>query len=147
MAAEAETKKDEAQQNEGATEEKKESGGLKAGFNKLAGMAKVGAQHAKEAAIDAKEKLDERLTMEGQLKQAAISLGKFLNPELPIEEQIPVVLMKDAKGIVFISSLKVSMGFGGSVGSGVIISKLEYGNWSGPCSIGLLGGQWGFNIG
>merc|ERR1712130_114266 len=28
------------------------------------------------------------------------------------------------------------------------MSRLEYGaGWSGPCSIGLLGGQWGFNIG
>merc|ERR1712176_409416 len=33
-------------------------------------------------------------------------------------------------------------------GSGVIIARLDdNGGWSGPCSIGLAGGQWGFNIG
>ena len=139
-----------AEEKKPGTEEKKEEtesskgGGL---FGKLADAAKAAGNKALEKGKEAKEKMDERLTMEGQLKQAAISLEKFLNPDLPAEEQIPTALMKNAKGIVFLSSVKVSMGFGGSVGSGVIISKLEYNQWSGPCSIGLLGGQWGFNIG
>ena len=93
-------------------------------------------------------KFDERLTMRGQLKTAAQSLQGFLNPELSVENQIPVTLMKDAKGIVFLSTIKFSMGVGGTLGSGVIMAKLGYGiGWSGPCSIGLLGGQWGMSIG
>eukprot|EP00486_Rosalina_sp_Unknown_P000944 CAMPEP_0201568454 /NCGR_PEP_ID=MMETSP0190_2-20130828/9550_1 /ASSEMBLY_ACC=CAM_ASM_000263 /TAXON_ID=37353 /ORGANISM="Rosalina sp." /LENGTH=291 /DNA_ID=CAMNT_0047989595 /DNA_START=33 /DNA_END=908 /DNA_ORIENTATION=+ len=151
MAAQANEQQAPAEQQaatEPGTEEKKETESGGGGFfNKLKAGAKQAGNIALEKGKEAKGKLDERLTMEGQLKQAAISLAKFLNPDLPIEEQIPVALMKDAKGIVFLSSVKVSMGFGGSVGSGVIISKLEYDQWSGPCSIGLLGGQWGFNIG
>lgn len=86
--------------------------------------------------------------MEGQLEAAHRHLEAFLSPKLEVEKQIPVQLMKDAQGIVFLSSIKASLGIGASVGSGVILAKLpEEGGWSGPCSIGLLGGQWGFNIG
>eukprot|EP01083_Nonionella_stella_P010333 29443_1 len=102
---------------------------------------------AKEAGQNFQQKANARLTMEGQLKQARISLEHFLSPS-EVEKQIPVELMRGAKGIVFLSSLKVSVGFGGSIGSGVVISKIDYGaGWSGPCSIGSLGGQAGFNIG
>jgi len=120
-----------------------------AAFGKTAqAMAKEVGQKAKESAVQAKEDLDARLTMEGQLKAARTSLALFLSPTLEAEKQIPVELMKGAKGIVFLSSLKASFGLGASIGSGIIMSRLDYdAGWSGPCSIGLLGGQWGFNIG
>lgn len=91
---------------------------------------------------------EDRFKMEGQLKAARESLQKFLDPSLKIEEQIPPKLLAGARGIVFLSSIKGGFGIGGSAGTGVIMCKLDYsGGWSGPCSIGLLGGQWGLNIG
>lgn len=94
------------------------------------------------------DKAQDRLSMEGQLKQASISLKQFLSPELEIEQQIPTALLSGAKGIVFLTVIKGGFGIGGSIGTGVVICRLDYGEgWSAPCSIGALGGQWGFNIG
>eukprot|EP01084_Bolivina_argentea_P144591 253639_1 len=108
---------------------------------------KVGAK-AEEYAKQAKDAADQRLSVEGQLKAAKESLKKFLNPKLDVEKQIPIQLMKGAKGIVFLSSLKASIGFGGAIGTGVMLAKLiDNTGWSGPCSIGLAGAQVGFNIG
>ena len=90
-----------------------------------------------------RSQVNARLTMVGQLEAAHRHLEAFLSPKLEVEKQIPVELMKKAQGIVFLSSIKASIGIGASVGSGVILAKLKDGGWSGPCSIGLLGGQWG----
>eukprot|EP01083_Nonionella_stella_P081528 224630_1 len=140
---------DEAKVTDESTEQKQSSSDkLKDKLSLFGKKAKAAGQKAKESAIKAKEELDARLTMQGQLKAARESLGKFLSPKLDVEKQIPIELMKNAQGIVFLSSIKASFGFGASIGAGVIITKLEYGaGWSGPCSIGLLGGQWGFNLG
>eukprot|EP00483_Globobulimina_turgida_P008617 UN08635 len=133
---------------EGAEEKQSSTDKLKGKLSLFGKKAKEAGKKAKQSAIKAKEAADARLTMEGQLKAAHESLSKFLSPELDIEKQIPVQLMQGAKGIVFLSSIKASFGFGASIGAGVIMAKLDYGaGWSGPCSIGLLGGQWGFNIG
>eukprot|EP01084_Bolivina_argentea_P219880 372784_1 len=116
--------------------------------NKAKEAGKEAGNKMKEAAIKAKEAANARLTMEGQLKAAHESLQKFLSPDLEAEKQIPIQLMHNIKGIVFLSVIKVSFGGGGSIGSGVMMTQLEYGaGWSGPCSLGVLGGQWGFNMG
>ena len=73
--------------------------------------------------------MNARLTMVGQLAAAHRHLQTFLSPKLEAEKQIPVQLMKDARGIVFLSSIKASIGIGASVGSGVIIAKLADGGF------------------
>jgi len=121
--------------------------GLAGIWSQVKTKATAVAKDVEKAAQDAYKQMEQRLTMEGQLKEARDSLGKFLNPSIDVEKQIPVELMKNAKGIVLLSVVKISAVFGGSIGSGVIITKQEYGGWSSPCSIGLIGGQAGFNIG
>jgi lipid-binding SYLF domain-containing protein len=114
----------------------------------VANVSKDVANKAKQAMEDTHDKMEDRLTMEGQLKEAHESLARFLNPEIELEKQIPAELMKSAKGIVLLTVLKASVGIGGSVGSGIVITQLEQGaGWSQPCSIGIMGGQWGLNIG
>mmetsp|Transcript_26743 Transcript_26743/g.42373 ORF Transcript_26743/g.42373 Transcript_26743/m.42373 type:complete len:292 (+) Transcript_26743:80-955(+) len=110
---------------------------------KLTEWQKAGDKFLKGVKKDAQT----RLTMEGQLAVANESLSDFLSPKIDIEKQIPVQLMKNAKGIIFLTSLKISLGFGAAVGSGIVLAKLENGDWSGPCSVGLIGGQGGLNIG
>ncbi len=65
-----------------------------------------------------------------------------------MEEQIPKELLKRAKGIVFLTTVKASLGIGASAGTGVIVARGDFGDgWSAPCAIGMGGVQWGFNIG
>jgi len=85
--------------------------------------------------------------MEGLLKQARESLDQFLHPKLDIEKQIPVAVLKKAKGIVFLTVLKAGLGIGGEMGSGIVMAKLSSGGWSAPAAIGAAGIQWGLQIG
>jgi lipid-binding SYLF domain-containing protein len=93
-----------------------------------------------------KDKIDDRLSMAGLLKQARQGLQEFLNPDLDIEEQIPFKILSGAKGIALLTVVKGALGIGGVAGTGIIITRTNSG-WSGPCAIGLAGIQWGFNIG
>jgi len=102
----------------------------------------------KQAVSDAKEKIEDRLSMPGLLKQGKQSLDAFMNPDLEVEEQIPVQILSGAKGVVFLTVVKGGLGVGGSIGTGFAIVRMDYAQgWSGPCAIGMVGVQWGFNIG
>jgi len=103
----------------------------------------------KQVVSDAKEKIEDRLSMAGLLKQGKESLEAFMNPELEVEEQIPVQILSGAKGVIFLTVVKGGVGIGGaSIGTGFAIARMDYAQgWSGPCAIGMVGIQWGLNIG
>jgi len=151
--AEANPAAQDAPATDGGAEEKKEAqstmDAVKGKLWDIGAKANEVAQDLGAKANEVGSQVNARLTMEGQLAAARKHLATFLGVEnkLEVEKQIPVQLMKDAQGIVFLSAIKASLGIGASIGSGVILAKLADGGWSGPCSIGLLGGQWGFNIG
>ena len=110
------------------------------------------ADDAKEQTAGAIDHLQRALTMEGQLKRARESLAKFLSPESDLEKQIPLLLMRECAGIVLLTSIRASLGFGGAVGTCIIMAKLPPINngvnrWSGPCSIGMISGAAGMNMG
>jgi len=58
-----------------------------------------------------------------------------------------VKILAGAKGVVFLTVVKGGFVVGGSVGTGIIITRNAKYGWSGPCAVGLAGFQWGFNIG
>mmetsp|Transcript_91033 Transcript_91033/g.111435 ORF Transcript_91033/g.111435 Transcript_91033/m.111435 type:complete len:298 (+) Transcript_91033:80-973(+) len=102
---------------------------------------------AKKNALIAKDKIRQRTDMEGLLKQANISLKAFLNPKIDVEQKIPAKLLKECKGIVFMTVAKASFGVGGGVGAGFVIKHNNVYGWSMPCAIGAVGIQWGWNLG
>ena len=90
--------------------------------------------------------------MEGQLKQARISLEKYVNPKIlnkQINEdtRIPKWVLKRAKGLVFLTVIKAGFLFAGNVGTGCIIIRKPNGGWTGPSSIGVAGVSFGFLAG
>eukprot|EP00490_Sorites_sp_Unknown_P026443 CAMPEP_0114658510 /NCGR_PEP_ID=MMETSP0191-20121206/15906_1 /TAXON_ID=126664 /ORGANISM="Sorites sp." /LENGTH=321 /DNA_ID=CAMNT_0001880777 /DNA_START=13 /DNA_END=978 /DNA_ORIENTATION=- len=101
----------------------------------------------KKGAKNLGDKFQERMTMEGLLKQARLSLQDFLNPQIDIEQQIPVKLLQKCAGIVLITQVKASFGIGGSYGTGIVMKKLDNDSWSVPCAVGTVSIQWGLNIG
>jgi len=98
------------------------------------------------------DKSKERLSVEGQLRQARISLQRFVDPKLfnqSLKEDtaIPKWVLKKAKGVVFLSVVKVGFLVAGAVGTGIVMIKKSNGAWSGPSSIGTGGLSVGFLAG
>lgn len=94
-------------------------------------------------------------TMEQDVTQAVYTLYNFTSDNV-IEgrDRIPKVLLKKAKGIVFLTVAKAGFGFSGRYGSGVIIAKLDSGSdtgssagWSGPSALSLTGIGFGMQLG
>ena len=103
-----------------------------------------------------------RLSLEGQLKAARISLEQYVNPKLLSKDLIPKTKLKNAKGIVFLTCIKAGFLFAGNIGTGCVIINnaninVVRGNrsinsntvtgWSPPSSIGLMGLSFGFLAG
>eukprot|EP01083_Nonionella_stella_P123095 370694_1 len=87
----------------------------------------------------ASTKSKKRLSMEGQLKQARISLQRY--------RRIPRWVIRRAKGLVFLTVLKAGFLFAGNVGTGVVMVRQANGGWSGPSSVGVAGVSFGFLAG
>eukprot|EP01084_Bolivina_argentea_P310076 536447_1 len=118
----------------------------------------------KEYTWDTKKSIDNRLTMEGLLKQARKSLMKYFSNTsdsklLKIEERISKKILRKARGIAFITELKGGFLFGAKGGSGIIITrtddissnitiqKTKFRPWSPPCAVGFAGLSAGFIAG
>ncbi len=118
----------------------------------------------KEYTWDTKKSIDNRLTMEGLLKQARKSLMKYFwntsdSKLLKIEERISKKILRKARGIAFITELKGGFLFGAKGGSGIIITrtddissnitiqKTKFRPWSPPCAVGFAGLSAGFIAG
>jgi len=115
----------------------------------------------KAAASNAKDKFNERMTMEGLLTQARISLEQYLDPKvIPAEERMSRSILRNAKGIALITEAKGGFIVGVKGGSGVIMVKKQAGkkkfgvgkkkdvaSWSSPCAVGTGGLSVGFLAG
>lgn len=106
----------------------------------------------KESAQKIATQSKDRLSLEGQLKQARISLQRYINPKI-LDKQIkedtllPKWVLKKAKGIVFLTVLKAGFLFAGNVGTGCVIVRKPNGGWTGPSSIMVAGVSFGFLAG
>jgi lipid-binding SYLF domain-containing protein len=139
--------KEQTTSNDQSKEQKADQDNNPSIASKVKGALSSVGQQVTEFGDKIKDATTTRLSMPGLLKAARESSEKFLSPKLDIEKKIPRQLVRETKGIVFLCSLKAAMMIGGSVGAGIMIAKLDNGSWSAPCAIGLLGGQWGLNIG
>jgi len=87
--------------------------------------------------------------MQSLLKQALWSFENFMDPKLPMDQRIPWQVLNEAKGIMFLSVVKGGVGFGGMLGTGIVMARNPTWRteWSAPCAFGIGGLQIGFNIG
>jgi lipid-binding SYLF domain-containing protein len=62
------------------------------------------------------------------------------------ENQIPLRILNDARGLAIVRVLKIGFGVSGKGGQGVVVARTPHG-WSAPSFIGLGGAGWGLQIG
>jgi len=89
-------------------------------------------------------------SMSAEIKKACHSIENFFghSPNSTIQDQyIPAVLLKQAKGLAFLTVIKAGMVFTGRIGTGIVVAKDAEGNWTAPSAIGIGGLGWGFQIG
>merc|ERR1719295_1209596 len=120
-------------------------------MQKQTSMAKAAA-FIKETSLSTSNAAKERLTMEAQLRQARISLERYVNPKILSKQinedtMIPKWVLKRAKGLVFLSVIKAGFLFAGNVGTGCVIVRKKNGGWTGPSSVGVAGLSFGFLAG
>ncbi len=83
-------------------------------------------------------------SMQQQVDQAVQVLEEFKG--MP-EKGIPEKVLKDAKGLAFLSVLKAGFIFSGQGGWGVVVAKTDDSRWTGPSAIATAGAGFGLQVG
>lgn len=88
-------------------------------------------------------------SLKNETKKATRILQSFVKPNqvLNPNEIISPSVLKRCKGLIIMTVLKGAFLFGGRVGSGIIVTRLKDGTWSGPSGVILGGGSAGGQIG
>jgi lipid-binding SYLF domain-containing protein len=81
--------------------------------------------------------------MQDDIDQAVTVFKRF--QAIP-EQGIPPRVLRDAKGLAFLTVIKAGFVISGRGGTGVLVARTSKG-WSGPSAIGTGGAGWGLQIG
>eukprot|EP00904_Undaria_pinnatifida_P008866 jgi/Undpi1/5109/HiC_scaffold_19.g08461.m1 len=86
--------------------------------------------------------------MVGEILKAANTLLNFTSDNV-IEgaDSIPRDLIAEARGLAFITFVKVGLFVTARVGTGLVVARRRDGGWSAPSALGSVGLGWGFQIG
>ena len=108
------------------------------------GASTTTGQQINEFVDNVAKSSQERLSLDGQLRQALISLERYIDEDEQIltenEIAIPKLALSKAKGIVFLSLIKCGFVVAGCAGTGCILVRDTMTNkWSGPSSIACAG--------
>jgi lipid-binding SYLF domain-containing protein len=82
--------------------------------------------------------------MENQISNACLMIHTSIKTG---EQKVPSTILSMAKGVAFITILKVGFMVTGRYGSGVVLSRLPNGSWSAPSAITMSGVGWGIQVG
>lgn len=82
--------------------------------------------------------------LQTQVEQAHTILNQFR--KIP-EKAIPDAVLRQAKGLAFLTIFRAGFIFSGSGGKGVVVARNDDGSWTGPSFIGTGGAGFGFQIG
>jgi lipid-binding SYLF domain-containing protein len=82
--------------------------------------------------------------MENQISNACLMIHTSIKTG---EQKVPSTILSMAKGVAFITILKVGFMVTGRYGSGVVLSRLPNGCWSAPSAITMSGVGWGIQVG
>ena len=89
-------------------------------------------------------------SMSAEIRKATHSVENFFDycPNAMIKDQyIPATLLKQAKGIAFLTVFKAGFLFSGRFGTGIVLGMSGANQWSAPTAIGTVGMGWGAQIG
>ncbi|GAB9475269.1 Sh3 domain-containing protein [Globisporangium polare] len=86
-------------------------------------------------------------TLREEIRKAAYSVKNFMYQGVIKDQSIPLPLITQAKGIAFLTVIKVGFVFTGRVGTGLVVARLPDGRWSAPSAIATAGVGWGAQIG
>ena len=83
--------------------------------------------------------------LENEIRNAALMASRMGAAGAP--ERIPKEMLNIACGVVFLTILKVGLGFSGRYGTGIVVSRLPDESWSAPSAVTISGIGWGFQAG
>lgn len=85
--------------------------------------------------------------MAAEIRKAAYSTHNLFNLDWVRDKAIPLQLLSSAKGLAFITVVKVGMVIAPRIGTGLVIARLGDGSWSAPSAISTFGCHWGALVG
>lgn len=85
--------------------------------------------------------------MAAEIRKAAYSTHNLFNLDWVRDKAIPLQLLSSAKGLAFITVVKVGMVIAPRIGTGLVIARLPDGTWSAPSAISTFGCHWGALVG
>jgi len=84
----------------------------------------------------------------GEIRKATYTVGEMCGKSsLAADRSIPLDLLHQAKGLCFLTVLKIGCVLSGRVGTGLLIARRENGSWSPPSAVGTVGMGYGAQIG
>jgi lipid-binding SYLF domain-containing protein len=93
-------------------------------------------------------------SMATSIRQAATTLVRMCGTKSTVrikedqsDQTIPLDLLQQAKGLVFLTVAKAGFVISCRVGTGILISRRRDGSWTPPVAIGTVGVGWGFQAG
>jgi len=89
-------------------------------------------------------------TLDSSIRQAAYTVMHMCGSNKAVsksDKSIPLDLLQNARGLVFLTVVKAGLGLSVRGGSGLVIGKREDGSWTPPVALGIVGVGWGAVIG
>jgi lipid-binding SYLF domain-containing protein len=87
-------------------------------------------------------------TLGSEIRKATYTIAHMCgNSALAADRSIPLDLLNHAKGLCFLTVLKIGCVVSGRVGTGLIIARRDNGSWSPPSAVGTVGLGYGAQIG
>lgn len=107
------------------------------------------AAHEGDATAAESSEYNETLTLAEDEQSKVASAAEVLASATRAEDSgIPETLLENAYGIAVIPNVvKGALGIGGRWGKGIIVKRLENGDWSAPVNISMGGASYGFQAG
>lgn len=89
-------------------------------------------------------------SMSAEIMKAANAVDNFFGTSqqsMLRDEYIPAMLLKQAKGIAFLTVVKMGFVVTTRFGTGLVVGRDRHGSWTAPSAIGLAGFGWGAQMG
>lgn len=86
-------------------------------------------------------------TLEKEIHKAAYCVLNFTSGSISPDRVIPLPLLRRARGLAFLTVVKIGIALSAKMGTGLVVARLPDGTWSAPSAIGTVGMGWGAQIG
>jgi lipid-binding SYLF domain-containing protein len=87
-------------------------------------------------------------TLGSEIRKATYTVGNMCGRSaLSADRSIPLDLLHQAKGLCFLTVIKIGCVVSGRVGTGLVIARRPDGSWSPPSAVGTIGVGYGVQIG